>query len=164
MTTEELKEKVKELGYVYEENEHAIQILKESVEWKSEECCLIENKRIEIAIVSKIVQGRTEIINAHDDVTLMTQIVLYAATPIEERDSKRYFQYRLKPIADWQSQSSDLEFLNYRKSKKFWVLGGSEQTGEWQTIFEESDPLLDGVHLEMFEAIEVGKKGNELHD
>lgn len=87
----------------------------------------------------------------------------YAATPIEGRVPKRYFKYRLKPIAGY-CQRSDAEFLNYGKREGFWFLDYSGQSKRWQTIFEENDPKLDEVILEMFEAIEVDKEGEEIHD
>lgn len=85
----------------------------------------------------------------------------YAATPAEGRNPKRYFKYKLKPFAGY-CQRNDAEFLNYGKREGYWFLDNSGQSDRWQTIFEENDPVLNGVNLEMFEAIEVDQEGNEI--
>lgn len=91
----------------------------------------------------------------------------YAATPIEERNPKRYFQYRLKPIAGNKTSADLLVFwgyLGFKKCTNRFSLGTQyEDIDEgWRTIFEENDPLLNEVNLEMFEAIEVDAEGNEI--
>lgn len=158
MTTEEFIKKVIELGYKCGETDSVIMICTKKYGEN-------EEGYREVAIVSKVVQGRVEIINAVDDVTLMTQIVKFIATPIEERKRKfkRRFQYRLKSISEHYCKRNKEEtiWLNYSGGGDYF-LDTRSQTANCQTIFEKNDPLLNNVNLEMFEAIEVDKHGNEI--
>lgn len=99
--------------------------------------------------------------NSEKQEKLFNVLTKYAMTPIEERTSKRYFKYKLKSFADNLCEN-EYVFLNYLINKNRWFLGDGRKGNICQVIFEENDPLLELVHLEMFEAIEVDKEGNEL--
>lgn len=154
MTTEELKKELEELGLKIEPIGDSYLQIENAYGY----CYAVIHAEIECsANINRVHFGDPE-----KQRKLFNAVTKYAATPIKERDPKRYFRYTLKSIADYSKQ--DVDFLNYRKSKGYWILGDYQQTDEWQTIFEENDPLLNDVNLEMFEAIEVDAEGNEIHD
>lgn len=84
----------------------------------------------------------------------------YTSTPITEREPKRYFQYRALFFKD----TSLVGWLNYNRDLKYFSVDTRyiDELERFQTIFEENDPLLNDVNLEVFEAIEVDKDGNEV--
>lgn len=92
-----------------------------------------------------------------DKKELLKIITEYSLTPIEER--KRYFVYRLKYVSD---QDCYHYYLRYEECIDVFSL---ENIGfPPLTVFEENDPRLDKVNLEMFEAIEVDKGGNKINE
>lgn len=158
MTTEELFEQLKKHGFdIRKENELACNIY--YIFYKELYCVqLFPNLEFEGTFV--MTSGFKGLKRERKEVLYKT-LTEYAATPIEERTPKRCFKYRLKPIAGY-CQRNDTEFLNYGKREGYWFLDNSGQSDRWQTIFEENDPVLNDVNLEMFEAIEVDHEGNEI--
>lgn len=156
MKTEEFKKEINEIGFCFVNRESGIIDIFESDYGKrlagadANHVCVFD--LCGNGIVRLDVEKRKK---------LAKVVIAYAMTPISEREPKRYFRYRLKPIAGY-CQRDDNEFLNYGKREGYWFLDDSCQAGRWQTIFEENDPVLNDVNLEMFEAIEVDQKGNEI--
>lgn len=92
-----------------------------------------------------------------DKKELLKIITEYSLTPIEER--KRYFVYRLKYVSD---QDCYHYYLRYEECIDVFSL---ENIGfPPLTVFEENDPRLNKVSLEMFEPIEVDKGGNKINE
>lgn len=93
---------------------------------------------------------------------LFNTVTKYAATPIKERNPKRYFKYKLKSFSE--DYRSSYDYLNYVVETNKFVLGAQKQTENCKTIFEENDPKLNKVDLEMFDPIGVDKEGEEVRD
>lgn len=87
-------------------------------------------------------------------------LVEYASTPIEEREEKKRYKYRLKDIAPNANKAQ--MYLNYGRGEDSFYL--DSETDGWGpvVIFEEDDPLLESVNLDMFDKIEVDEDGNAI--
>lgn len=156
MTTEEFKKELKELG---------LSLHSYSTDFQY---CYIEDENGNGNVYAQVDYAREYVSTIGTEKTfsdpekqrkLFNVVTKYSATPIEERASKRYFKYRLNPIAE-KAIDRYLSFSDCFKIFDVQTWGMSEE----RKIFEENDPLLDGVNLEMFEAIEVDREGNEIHD
>lgn len=157
MTTEEFIKIVEKLGYSHLKSNTTVRIYEKQCNTSEDGC--YEEKYRELANVSMQVEGRAELIDVYGNKALLDLIVKYIETPISERGDKRYFQYRLKSIA----KHSNQRWLNYNQHSKQFGLGDKKVINErYKAIFEENDPLLNEVNLNMFDTVETDIEGNDL--
>lgn len=94
---------------------------------------------------------------------LLKVLFEYASTPIEEREEKKRYLYHLKDIADATTGCHKHgRFLNYCASEDAFTIANKNESSSYKTIFEEDDPLLERVNLDMFDKIEVDEDGNAI--
>lgn len=78
-------------------------------------------------------------------------LVEYASTPIEEREEKKRYKYKLK-----RKVKNRVFWLVYSNHHQKLMLGyNNNNRPQFQTVFKEGDPLLNGFNLDMFDKIEV---------
>lgn len=156
MTTEELKKELEELGLSL--CDHGFDAPYYTVE--DERGLVFAQVDHTYEYIAEV--DRATFSNQEKQRKLFDAVTKYAATPISEREPKRYFKYRLKPISN--EFDGFLYYLNYDADFCVFFLKSGNVSGKFQTIFEENDPLLKGVNLKLFVAEEVDQEGNELHD
>lgn len=160
MTTEELFEKLKKHGFDIRRD---TKVLGEFYYiFYKKLCCARLFPSLDFDKTFILAGGFTDLERSKKEVLYKT-LTEYAMAPIEERNPKRYFKYQLKSFAE-NLNLGECYWLNYNISSQMFNLDDEVTTDRYQTIFEENDQLLDGVNLEMFEAVEVDVEGNEIHD
>lgn len=148
MKTNEFVKIVEANGFYVENMDELITVFKDGME-------CVELKKKNLFKVDSLYDGFNKL-DENEKSELFKTVYEYISTPIEEREEKKRYKYRLKRLVDGGVLSCTVNtYLNYSTFARFFFLDNDKETDETKTIFAEDDPLLESVNLDMFDKIEA---------
>lgn len=153
MKTNEFIKIVEANGFYAENMDELITVFKDGME-----CVELEEKGL--FKVDSLYGGFNKL-DENEKSELFKTIYEYISTPIEEREEKKRYKYKLKDLGRALKNENECSWLIYNNQCHKLVLGYvNNSQPQFQMIFEEDDPLLESVNLDMFDKIEVDEDEN----